>query len=178
MKRCTKCNIEKDETEFYKNKECIGGLSTHCKKCQSENNLQKYYKRKEKLQIQKEKILQRKLNKPILTDEQKRKNKLYRIINADRLKFLAYIHRAKKRNREFTITFDEFKEFIHQPCHYCGHNETTNGVDRKDNIKGYIKDNCLPCCFACNKAKLDTPYDEFLSWVQKVCKYLSNTKSL
>lgn len=28
-----------------------------------------------------------------------------------------------------------------------------NGVDRKDNAKGYVTGNCLPCCWPCNYAK-------------------------
>jgi hypothetical protein len=33
MKVCSKCKVEKDEIEFYKNKSKSDGLSTYCKKC-------------------------------------------------------------------------------------------------------------------------------------------------
>ena len=34
MKICTKCDIEKEFSDFYNNKNTKDGLSTYCKKCQ------------------------------------------------------------------------------------------------------------------------------------------------
>ena len=33
MKRCSKCEIEKDESDFYKDKRVKGGLNSRCKEC-------------------------------------------------------------------------------------------------------------------------------------------------
>lgn len=43
MKKCSKCNIDKDLEKFSKNKQCVGGLHTICKDCIKEYN-KKYYK--------------------------------------------------------------------------------------------------------------------------------------
>jgi len=37
VKRCSKCGVEKDESEFYKEKKVKDGLCAHCKKCDIEN---------------------------------------------------------------------------------------------------------------------------------------------
>lgn len=37
MKTCTKCHIEKDESEFYKNKRTKDGLYSHCKSCKNKD---------------------------------------------------------------------------------------------------------------------------------------------
>lgn len=43
MKRCSKCNIEKELTEFYKNKGGKDGLRSNCKSCENERS-KKYFK--------------------------------------------------------------------------------------------------------------------------------------
>lgn len=61
---------------------------------------------------------------------------------------------AKRRNRAFEITLDEFlSRFWKQPCSYCGDPIETAGIDRQDNLLGYLLDNCVPCCPKCNSAK-------------------------
>ena len=71
----------------------------------------------------------------------------------------------------------EFKILTKENCHYCGaepsaagkrttgnrtSNYTYNGLDRKDNKKGYEKDNVVPCCGICNHAKHTMNYEDFL----------------
>lgn len=43
-----------------------------------------------------------------------------------------------------------------------------NGVDRVDSSKGYSMDNCVSCCFYCNRMKSDMPLEEFFSQVAEV----------
>ena len=69
------------------------------------------------------------------------------------------------RTIEFTLSYEEFVEFTKQDiCFYCHspvtwakYNVTWNGsaynLDRKDNDKGYTKENCIVCCGRCNKGK-------------------------
>lgn len=45
MKTCSKCEVEKPETEFYKDESSKGGLSTQCKECKSTYYKIKYKKR-------------------------------------------------------------------------------------------------------------------------------------
>lgn len=73
-------------------------------------------------------------------------------------------------------------------CFYCGtppnkirthkklHGDFIyNGIDRRDNTKGYIIDNCVSCCEFCNMTKNDTPFEEFIQWIRKV---YNHTKDL
>jgi len=66
-------------------------------------------------------------------------------------------------------------------CHYCdtppsnkaAHSRgvtivRVSGVDRIDNTKGYIIDNCVPCCKDCNRAKSDLTMEEFKSWIKRL----------
>lgn len=80
-----------------------------------------------------------------------------------------YTRRAKKeRNIEFTLSKEEFKNIVSKNCIYCniipqqisrpgGERNTGNflynGIDRINNSKGYILENCVPCCGICNSIK-------------------------
>jgi len=90
---------------------------------------------------------------------------------------LKYKLGAESRNLEFKLSKQEFKYLTKQDCHYCNiepkqifinekhnGNYTYNGIDRKDNNRGYIIDNCVPCCFICNRAKNNLSYNEFIKW--------------
>ena len=98
-------------------------------------------------------------------------------------KFLSYKARAKthKKNLEFNLSKDEFRDLILQPCHYCNAISSmsfksrtsngdfvSNGIDRIDSNMGYIKDNCLPCCTICNKMKNNLSYKEFIDHIERI----------
>ena len=60
---------------------------------------------------------------------------------------------AKEGKRTWRITLDEYKELLHQNCHYCNKEllpATGVNLDRIDSSKGYTLDNVLPCCGDCN----------------------------
>lgn len=93
----------------------------------------------------------------------------------------SYKDRAKRKSLKFSLTKDEFKALILGNCQYCGSEPKNilrkkkqngfivyNGVDRLDNSKGYIKENCVTACEICNKAKRDLNLEEYLSWIQKL----------
>ena len=94
--------------------------------------------------------------------------------------FLLYKHQAKRRNMLFELAYEDFKTLVSGNCFYCGsepkqiHRPNTyrelkyNGIDRVDNNKGYIKDNCVPCCKTCNSAKLCMSQQEFFNWIKRV----------
>jgi hypothetical protein len=87
-------------------------------------------------------------------------------------RFRNYRQGAKTRGYSFSLTVEEFESLENQPCHYCGQTPSPqNGIDRKDNNQGYTFSNCLPCCWPCNRAKVDQPYDEFMSWVERLVKH-------
>lgn len=63
---------------------------------------------------------------------------------------------AKDSKRVWSLTYEEYLQIIHEPCHYCGKNlleESGYHLDRIDNAKGYTLDNVLPCCWECNRLR-------------------------
>lgn len=99
------------------------------------------------------------------------------------------VKRSKQLVFKDILSFDEFKHFIHLPCHYCGAPFSAmikdrdsgrkipvfpevmvcvNGLDRVDNSKGYTLNNVVPCCTHCNKAKAELSYDEFRTLISKI----------
>jgi hypothetical protein len=90
-----------------------------------------------------------------------------------------YMKAAKDRGLRFELTDEQFKTLTTSNCHYCKRGPLTvagtgqgrfvyNGVDRVVNSIGYILENCVPCCFQCNRAKGTLSMTEFLSWVAAV----------
>ena len=108
--------------------------------------------------------------------------------------FGEYHQNAKRRNLPFELTREIFDFLTKLPCHYCGAVESNtvkdrldrrrktspvsigcysyNGVDRKNSELGYTTENCVPCCKMCNIAKMDTPYQDFIDWINKAYNYL------
>ena len=99
-----------------------------------------------------------------------------------------YKKNARDRGYEFKITEEQFRAITQQNCFYCdcppryikkkcptyNGSHYANGIDRIDNTKGYILDNCVPCCKICNNAKWGLPYNEFILWVKRISKNLKN----
>jgi hypothetical protein len=85
-----------------------------------------------------------------------------------------YIRVAIKKGREITIDFDDFLNFVTSACHYCNDSSETQtiGIDRVDNTKGYHKENCVPCCWKCNRMK-HIYHQEF--FIEK-CKIMTKQK--
>lgn len=44
----------------------------------------------------------------------------------------------------------------------------SNGIDRKNNSRGYSIINCVPCCTTCNMMKKTLGYEEFLEHCNKI----------
>ena len=95
-----------------------------------------------------------------------------------------YQRSARLRDLEFTLTKDEARRLFELPCTYCGcapeprlthHNLSGtyawNGIDRVDNARGYVRDNCVPCCGVCNFAKAGRSAEEFIGWAKRVAAH-------
>jgi hypothetical protein len=101
---------------------------------------------------------------------------------------------AKRRGHEWHLADQEFFSLTQQPCHYCGEppaerqdskryngSYVCNGIDRRDNAKGYAFENCLPACKDCNRMKGTMPYDDFIAFLTKAGNFQlkkQNTASL
>ena len=97
---------------------------------------------------------------------------------------------AKNRGREFSISIEWFISECHKPCHYCGAVDSNkikvkimqkqgavghdifryNGLDRIDSGLGYTKENCVSCCWICNRAKRDMSQKDFMEWIDRLVK--------
>ena len=92
-----------------------------------------------------------------------------------------YKHGAKRRKLKFNLTSEEFTKITSLKCFYCNAEPSNsyyikgrngpyiyNGIDRKDNNKGYFPNNCVPCCWECNLAKGIRSHSEFMDWLERI----------
>ena len=188
FKKCSKCKIEKEESCFYKNKNLI--LSCQCKQCHNERG-----KKRRALPDYKEYVINyRKEHKEHLLELSRRsankeENKIKKHAREKQRRLSAVeIHREKNRNYyrtpngryvecrrrakrsklEFTLTFEQFMFFWQKNCFYCNDKIEYIGIDRYDNTKGYIIDNCIPCCARCNRMKLDMDWADWIAHMKKI----------
>lgn len=95
------------------------------------------------------------------------------------------------------LTREEWWEVVSKPCYYCGEIEIRNkyknvksrlkiqkykeyydvqmnGVDRRDNTKGYTPENSISCCKNCNLMKRCMSEDEFIKHCERIVNYYKN----
>ncbi|MBT6050762.1 MAG: hypothetical protein HOG49_28500 [Candidatus Scalindua sp.] len=99
--------------------------------------------------------------------------------------YYRYKRMAGLRDLNFDLSVKDLRSFLQQDCFYCGSKPNNrhrnkrkkmiydymyNGIDRKDNKKGYSLDNCVPCCKICNRAKDVMSLKEFEEWIKSVHK--------
>lgn len=72
------------------------------------------------------------------------------------------------RRLTWTLTYEEFLTFWQRPCHYCGVEIKTVGLDRVESSQGYEMDNLVSCCGDCNRGKSDQTQAEFLARCRRV----------
>ena len=97
--------------------------------------------------------------------------------------FSYYLKNANKRSLNFSLTLEDVRTLISGECFYCGsapkhgsgcakrmfHDAMpANGIDRVDSRIGYTVDNCVSCCFDCNRSKGNRTVDEFIAWAKKL----------
>ena len=87
------------------------------------------------------------------------------------LVFRAYQRKAADRGIPFALTEDKFREIVQRPCVFCGEWGYPRGVDRRDNFKGYVPDNCQSCCGPCNFLKRAENQHTFLGLIFKIARY-------
>lgn len=101
----------------------------------------------------------------------------------------SYKRHAQSRNLLWSLSDKvAFRLFVSR-CHYCGvepsnkycANKTTgvfvyNGIDRKNNKKGYVKGNVVSCCRVCNRAKNSMSYKDFTTYLDRLASYHSELK--
>ena len=99
-------------------------------------------------------------------------------------RYISYKQTAEKRNIDFEITKDEFRNIISKNCFYCNSNGVgyygigAGGIDRVNSAKSYNLDNCVPCCTTCNIMKLNYTKEAFINKCLMITKYQSKNKNL
>lgn len=101
----------------------------------------------------------------------------------------SYKKGAKKRNLNWSLTIEQFRELTKNNCYYCGvepkqfikRNDLNgyyihNGVDRLINSMGYYKENTVSCCGICNWLKNTMNEDNFLNHITRIYNYRKNKK--
>jgi len=90
-----------------------------------------------------------------------------------------YQRHAARRGLSWELTDRAFRELLGGDCHYCGAPPSRtnyrmtkgrrtpsvvayNGIDRKDNTKGYTTENAVSCCAVSNFMKRDLSKEAFL----------------
>lgn len=111
---------------------------------------------------------------------------------------IAYIYysskyAAKSKRFEFELTRKDVGDLIFKPCYYCGDLPSRfprrtkdsspltipiNGIDRFNNLIGYIKENCVTCCSDCNYLKSSRSGDAFISKILSIANYLNSNGEL
>jgi hypothetical protein len=92
---------------------------------------------------------------------------------------------ATKRNLIWELTKEEVKNLVRLNCFYCGavaqriKNEVNgsvlwNGIDQKLPCAGYTLQNCVTCCYECNRMKLNIPFGKFLDKCEQITKLNKN----
>lgn len=80
-------------------------------------------------------------------------------------RYCEYRQNAKRRKIDFNLSIEDFKKIISQKCHYCWKDGKV-WIDRLNPKLWYLKENCVPCCWLCNKTKWTMGYDDFVTYIQ------------
>lgn len=108
-----------------------------------------------------------------------------------------YKQTAKRKGYEWKLSLEKFVSLINSNCNYCdtepnqpynvfitsegkyreGNKQWMdsgwikyNGIDRENNLFGYLENNVIPCCFVCNRAKSTMELKDFIEWLNKIGK--------
>jgi hypothetical protein len=97
--------------------------------------------------------------------------------------FATYRSSAEIRGLIFELTKDQVRVLTKQNCFYCGKAPTSvyrpnisngylyNGIDRRNNLLGYVLGNVVSCCKLCNWMKNAFEETTFLSHCASVANY-------
>lgn len=179
MRCCKVCNKEQDENNFQICKYNKSGNPVRkltCNSCRSKNrrlsrksnphNIRQYEKEYYHKNIETKKT-QNKRKWAKHKDKYNRQRK----VKTPEKSYSQYKFSAKKKNRDFVITFEQFLHLRNSTCQYCG-NVGNNGLDRVDSSKGYTLDNVVSCCTTCNVMKNTLSVEQFKQHLHKIINYL------
>ena len=88
-----------------------------------------------------------------------------RLVERKSMLYSDYLYSAKRRKYTVAIDQETFDFITKFKCYLCGKKNSLihqNGIDRIDNDKGYMLENCESCCKTCNFLKRDYELNTFL----------------
>ena len=108
---------------------------------------------------------------------------------AFRAVFETYRRNAQRGQRLFNLSEFEARTLFASPCHYCGRAPQAmrkvryhasgfvyNGIDRVDNLQGYVEGNCVACCSICNRMKFQLSANDFVKHVCAIAAHCQHLK--
>ena len=107
-------------------------------------------------------------------DSCRKKRQMYEMENLKR-KIRVYKYNAKQRNIAFYLTDEQCIKFFKAPCELCNQSppdKLSCGIDRIDNKKEYILENCRSCCTVCNLMKGSQDDVYFLKKIEHILNNL------
>lgn len=91
-----------------------------------------------------------------------------------RRKFSKLKDGARSRGYEWELNLHDASGLMLDDCYYCGKPSKIgikiHGLDRINNDVGYQKDNIVPCCEQCNRAKLSDTKEDFIEMCKRVAQ--------
>ena len=179
-KFCPMCQLSKNITEFSKWTRAQDGLNMYCRTCQSVIAKQAYQRKLSgiKLRLSPKVTEELFINGLKLCRKCNQTKSLLEFSNCKTLthnkgkyckecmkayhhslngRYSTYKTMAKKKQRIFQLSIDEFDILTKSKCVYCG-SIGVNGIDRVDNNIGYVSNNCITCCKICNFMKEDKSF--------------------
>ena len=94
-----------------------------------------------------------------------------------------YRRQAKERHLDWALTGEDLDALFAGDCHWCGEPPANtwkrprtngefryNGIDRVDNLLGYVPGNVVSCCVVCNSMKREFPKAVFLDRVARIAR--------
>lgn len=101
------------------------------------------------------------------------KKDYYSTMHGRALRLAGHYRREDIKYKRGECTVDEkwiIDNIFHKACTYCGETDWKKlGCDRKDNSLPHTPDNCVPCCFDCNRKKNTLSYDEYTKMLGESC---------
>lgn len=171
MKICTKCNTEKENSEFHVCKKNKDGLYKHCKSCKKEYD--SIYRKSDKVQIH---------QKSLKVRDRKREYKKYRFETDPRDQLLISAKfRAKKNNLPFDLEIDDI--IIPEYCPILeiklerkeygkggSFQPNSPSLDKIIPNLGYVKGNIIVISMKANAMKSNATKEELTKFSQNILK--------
>lgn len=168
MKKCTKCNKEKELNDFYNHNNTKDGKTHHCKKCMTAYR---------KANAEKQRLYMRNLRNTNNEKVKKIRRNSYRNTPPHLKVFYQSQSRAKNRNIEFNLQPEDI--IVPDKCPYLkvpfiigtkDNYQYTHSLDRIDNDKGYIKGNVEVISKKANSMKNNANNNELISFALEIIK--------